>query len=83
LISANKLTEIFLRAQEIISKLNPSLNDGLHEELRRKLVDVSRLHLELEKLTPATKQLSSKDLRKEWFNLGEGLSGELKIISWH
>jgi hypothetical protein len=51
------------------------MSDTLHEELRKKLVDISQLHLELEKLTPATKQLSCKDLMKEWSILGEGLGG--------
>ncbi|XP_059478368.1 serine/threonine-protein kinase TBK1 [Neocloeon triangulifer] len=68
--------QAILKTQEIISKLNPALRDNLNEELRRKLVDVSRLHLELEKLTPATKQLSSKDLRKEWLDSSEGLGVE-------
>jgi hypothetical protein len=66
---------IHCRVQEIVTKLNNSMSDTLHEELRKKLVDISQLHLELEKLTPATKQLSCKDLMKEWSILGEGLGG--------
>ncbi|CAB3368360.1 Hypothetical predicted protein [Cloeon dipterum] len=64
-----------IKAQEIIAKLKPTISNSLSEDLRRKQVEVSRLHVELEKLAPVLKQLSSKDLLKEWLNLSEGLSG--------
>ncbi|CAB3368357.1 Hypothetical predicted protein [Cloeon dipterum] len=65
-----------IKAQEIIAKLKPTISNSLSEDLRRKQVEVSRLHVELEKLAPVLKQLSSKDLLKEWLNLSEGLSAE-------
>jgi hypothetical protein len=64
------------RVHDVLVTFKPSVAE-LGEELRTRHSDLLALRRVLSDLAPATKQLGTRDLVKEWLSLAHGLDGML------